>query len=342
MTDLPRIATLTLAVAACAISQTTFAATTRHLLAELASLESEVHSVSELGTTGAERYSRKISDLRTRIFKSADATSEQKRDTSRRLSKLSSLIRQKTTQAGGPPVKSSRSVSSGKSRPFPTTRSRTSGLPHRSGLSNSRQSGSRDPSPDSATQKLREIYISTGKRFDRLPEPLDTKGGPLDTDQLHALKTALPRFVRDYAAAVAQWRKDLSSIRREASRVSSDDYTRQRALELVEKRFPDRLRKLVADSRKTLVSHSTGLLNYVRGEYASRERQKDNGQYIIWIGSWDMDECVQTAWDVADLGILFEKSFGGSTSLFEKAKADARVAARERTLRLQDRLKSRP
>lgn len=77
-------------------------------------------------------------------------------------------------------------------------------------------------------------------------------------------------------------------------------------------------------------------------EYASRERQKDNRQYVIWIGSWDMDECVQTAWDVAELGILFEKSFSGSASLFEKAKADARVAARERTLRLQDRLKAGP
>lgn len=342
MTDLPRIAALTLAAAACVIPQPAVAATTRHLLAELASLESEVHSVSELGATGAERYSRKISDLRTRISQSADATSDQKRDASRRLSKLSSLIRQKTTQAGGPPVKTSRSANSSRSRSFPTSRSRTPALPRRSGLSSSRQSATRNLSSDSATENLREIYMSAGNRFDRLPKPLHTKGGPLDSEQLHALKIALPRFVRDYAAAVAQWRKDLSSVRRAASRVSSDDYTRQRALELVEKRFPDRLRKLVADSRKTLVSHSTGLLNYVRGEYASRECQKDNGQYIIWIGSWDMDECVQTAWDVADLGILFEKSFGGSTSLFEKAKADARVAARERTLRLQDRLKSRP
>jgi hypothetical protein len=58
---------------------------------------------------------------------------------------------------------------------------------------------------------------------------------------------------------------------------------------------------VVAVSRKTLVSHTTGLLNYVQGEYASRERQKDNGQYISWIGPWDMDKCVQTAWDVSPL-----------------------------------------
>ncbi|MGZ0171092.1 MAG: hypothetical protein ACKVHE_16175 [Planctomycetales bacterium] len=49
------------------------------------------------------------------------------------------------------------------------------------------------------------------------------------------------------------------------------------------------------------MSHTTGLLNYVQGEYASRERQKDNGQYISWIGPWDMDKCVQTAWDVSPL-----------------------------------------
>jgi hypothetical protein len=33
---------------------------------------------------------------------------------------------------------------------------------------------------------------------------------------------------------------------------------------------------------------------------------------------------VQTAWDVADLGILVEKSFGGSTADFEQAKRKQR------------------
>lgn len=185
-----------------------------------------------------------------------------------------------------------------------------------------------------------DLYTEVGKRYDNLPNAIRAKSGPLKTDDLKVLSNDIPRFVREYSAAVVQWRKDLSAVRRAASPLPADDYNKKRALDLVEKRYPEKLRDLVADSRKTFVSHTTGLLNYVQGEYASRERQKDNGQYIIWIGSWDMDKCVQTAWDVTDLGILFEKSFGGSIAEYEAAKKKARTAAKERTIRLVDRLKT--
>ena len=54
-----------------------------------------------------------------------------------------------------------------------------------------------------------------------------------------------------------------------------------------------------------------------------------------------MDKCVQTAWDVTNLGILFEKSFGGSIVQYEQAKKKARTAAKERTIRPVDRLKTK-
>lgn len=186
-----------------------------------------------------------------------------------------------------------------------------------------------------------DIYVEVGKRFDKLPKAIRTQNGPLKTEDLKALSADIPRFVREYSAAVVQWRKDLLAVRSAGSSLPKDDFNKERALELVEKRYPEKLRDLVADSRKTFVSHTTGLLNYVQGEYASRERQKDNGQYIIWIGSWDMDKCVQTAWDVTDLGILFEKSFGGSIAEYEAAKKKARTAAKERTIRLVDRLRTK-
>ena len=186
-----------------------------------------------------------------------------------------------------------------------------------------------------------DLYTEVGKRYDEIPKAIRAKSGPLKTDDLKALSDDISRFVREYSAAVVQWRKDLSAVRRAASPLPKDDYNKKRALELVEKRYPEKLRDLVADSRKTFVSHTTGLLNYVQGEYASRERQKDNGQYIIWIGSWDMDKCVQTAWDVAGLGIQFEKSFGGSIAEYEQAKVKAKTAAKERTIRLVDRLKTK-
>lgn len=319
-------------------TSTTLAARIENILAELAALEREVNSISELGSTGAERYSRKISDIRSRTFKSDGVTSDQRRQISLRLSKLNSLIRSRTTGAGGPPVRSSSRARTGSTPTRSSVKSRSFSLPRTGRLPNLSSAASQADASDSSTARLHDLYTAAGNRYDRLPKALQAKGGPLDTEELKTLELSLPRFIREYATAVTQWRKDLTAIRQAASQLPANDYTRKRALELVEKRFPDRLRELVAKSRKTLVSHSTGLLNYVRGEYASRERQKDNGQYIIWIGSWDMDDCVQTAWDVAHLGLVFERSFGGSTDLFEKAKAEARVAARERTLGLQDRL----
>ena len=56
-------------------------------------------------------------------------------------------------------------------------------------------------------------------------------------------------------------------------------------------------------------------------------------------GVWN--KCVQTAWDVADLGIQFEKLFDGSPAIFEQAKKDAKLAAKQRTIRLADRLKTK-
>ena len=186
-----------------------------------------------------------------------------------------------------------------------------------------------------------DLYTEVGNRFDKLPKAIRMKNGPLKTEDLKKLRDDIPRFVREYSAAVVQWRKDLSAVRSAASSLPKDDYNKERVLDLVQKRYPEKLRDLVADSRTTFVSHTLGLLNYVQGEYASRERQKDKGQYIIWIGSWDMDKCVQTAWDVAALGIRFEKSFGGPATDFDQAKKKAKTAAKERTIRLVDRLKTK-
>ncbi len=324
------------------------AATARSMIAELTALEKEVSSVSAMGPTGADRYSRKVTDFRSRFLKVSDATSQQRSNVFRRLSAISSDIRSKTTQTGGkaaPPRSTARSSSSSKlsstrSR-LSSSRSRLSSSSSRSRLSSSRSSSSKSDSKSrSASQKLGDLYSEVGKRYDKLPKAIRAKSGPLKTEDLKALSNDIPRFVREYSAAVVQWRKDLSAVRSAASSLPKDDFTKERALELVQKRYPEKLRDLVADSRKTFVSHTTGLLNYVQGEYASRERQKDNGQYIIWIGSWDMDKCVQTAWDVTALGIQFEKSFGGSIAEYEVAKKKAKAAAKERTIRLTDRLKA--
>lgn len=329
-------------------SEPVSAATARSMIAELAALEKEVKSVSAMGPTGADRYSKKVSDFRSRFLKASDVTSEQRSDVFKRLSKISSDIRSKTTQTGGkaaPPRSTTRSSSSSKlsssrSR-LSSSRSRLSSS-SRSRLSSSRSSSSGfDSKSRSASQKLGDLYSEVGNRYDKLPKAIRAKSGPLKTEELKALRDDIPRFVREYSAAVVQWRKDLSAVRSAASTLPKEDFTKERALELVQKRYPEKLRDLVADSRKTFVSHTTGLLNYVQGEYASRERQKDNGQYIIWIGSWDMDKCVQTAWDVAALGIQFEKSFGGPATEFEHAKQKAKIAAKERTIRLVDRLKSK-
>lgn len=324
------------------------AATARSMIAELAALEKEVKSVSAMGPTGADRYSKRVSDFRSRFLKVSDATSQQRSDVFKRLSAISSEIRSKTTQTGGkaaPPRSAPRSSSSSK---FSSTRSRLSSSrsrlssSSRSRLSSSRSSaGKFDSKSRSASQKLGDLYSEVGDRYDELPKAIRAKSGPLKTEDLKTLHDDIPRFVREYSAAVVQWRKDLSAIRSAASSLPKDDFNKKRALELVQKRYPEKLRDLVADSRKTFVSHTTGLLNYVEGEYASRERQKDNGQYIIWIGSWDMDKCVQTAWDVTALGILFEKSFGGSIAEYEAARRKAKTAAKERTIRLADRLKSK-
>ncbi|MFT5325832.1 MAG: hypothetical protein ACI8P0_003705 [Planctomycetaceae bacterium] len=324
------------------------AASARSMLAELSALEKEVKSVSAMGPTGADRYSRKVSDFRSRFLKISDSTTEQRRDVSKRLSAVSSEIRKNTTQTGGAPAKprsTTRSRSS--SSKLSSSRSRLSTVRPRSSSSRSRSSFSRgstskaDSSSRSAAQKMGDVYVDVGKRFDKLPKAIRAKSGPLKTEDLKALSDDIPRFVREYSAAVVQWRNDLSAVRSAGSTLPKDDFNKKRALELVEKRYPEKLRDLVADSRRTLVSHTTGLLNYVQGEYASRERQKDNGQYIIWIGSWNMDKCVQTAWDVADLGIQFEKSFGGSIAEYEQAKVKAKTAAKERTIRQVDRLKTK-
>ena len=115
-----------------------------------------------------------------------------------------------------------------------------------------------------------DLFVEIGNRYDKLPKAIQAKSGPLTTEALKSLGDDIPRFVREYSAAVVQWRKDVSAVRRAASTVSKYDINKSRALELVEKRYPEKLRDMVADSRKTFVSHTTGLLNYVQGEYASR------------------------------------------------------------------------
>lgn len=311
------------------------AGTARSLLAELAGLEKEVHSISQMGPDGKGRYTKIVSDLRSRLFRAEDATSEQRQDASRRLSAVSSEIRRKTIDTGRSP--SSTRSSSGSSRSSSTFSSSRS----RSRSTSRSRSSSRNSSSRSENDALEKVYLAAIERHDDLPKPIFAKSGPLKTEELVALRADIGRFVREYSAALTQWKKDLSAVRREAARHSKDDRTRIRALELVEKRTPEEFRDLVERSRHTLMQHSVGLLNYVRGEYASRERQKDKGQYIIWIGSWDMDKCVQTAWDVADLGIQFEKLFGGSPAIYEQAKKDAKLAAKERAIRLVDRLKTK-
>ncbi|MDA0806974.1 MAG: hypothetical protein O2983_04480 [Planctomycetota bacterium] len=347
MTFLTRSAAATLFGIAIAVlsSDVATAATARSMLAELSALEKEVKSVSAMGPTGAASYSRKVSDFRSRFLKASDATADQRRDVSKRLSTISSEIRSRTTQTGGSPAKPRSTTGSNGPSKLSSPRSSSSTIRPRSSSSRSRSSFSgsstsrADSSSRSASQKLRELYVEIGNRYDKLPKAIQAKSGPLTTEALKALSDDIPRFVREYSAAVVQWRKDLSAVRRAASTVPKDDITKSRVLELVEKRYPEKLRDLVADSRKTFVSHTTGLLNYVQGEYASRERQKDNGQFVIWIGSWDMDKCVQTAWDVTDLGIQFEKSFGGPITEYEASKQKARTAAKERAIRLVDRLK---
>ncbi len=347
MTFLTRSAAATLFAIAIAVlsSDVATAATARSMLAELSALEKEVKSVSAMGPTGAESYSRKVSDFRSRFLKASDATADQRRDVSKRLSTISSEIRSRTTQTGGSPAKPRSTTGSNGPSKLSSPRSSSSSIRPRSSSSRSRSSFSgsstsrADSSSRSASQKLRELYVEIGNRYDKLPKAIQAKSGPLTTEALKALSDDIPRFVREYSASVVQWRKDLSAVRRAASTVPKDDITKSRVLELVEKRYPEKLRDLVADSRKTFVSHTTGLLNYVQGEYASRERQKDNGQFVIWIGSWDMDKCVQTAWDVTELGIQFEKSFGGPITEYEAAKEKTRTAAKERAIRLVDRLK---
>lgn len=347
MTFLTRSAAATLFAIAIAVlsSDVATAATARSMLAELSALEKEVKSVSAMGPTGAESYSRKVSDFRSRFLKASDATADQRRDVSKRLSTISSEIRSRTTQTGGSPAKPRSTTGSSGSPKLSSPRSSSSTIRPRSSSSRSRSpfSGSStsraDSSSRSASQKLRELYVEIGNRYDKLPKAIQAKSGPLTTEALKALSDDIPRFVREYSTVVVQWRKDLSAVRRAASTVPKDDITKSRVLELVEKRYPEKLRDLVADSRKTFVSHTTGLLNDVQGEYASRERQKDNGQFVIWIGSWDMDKCVQTAWDVTELGIQFEKSFGGPITEYEASKQKTRTAAKERAIRLVDRLK---
>ena len=246
------------------------AATARSMIAELAALEKEVKSVSAMGPTGADRYSKRVSDFRSRFLKVSDATSQQRSDVFKRLSAISSEIRSKTTQTGGKaaPLRSApRSSSSSK---FSSTRSRLSSSrsrlssSSRSRLSSSRSSaGKFDSKSRSASQKLGDLYSEVGDRYDELPKAIRAKSGPLKTEDLKTLHDDIPRFVREYSAAVVQWRKDLSAVRSAASSLPKDDFNKKRALELVQKRYPEKLRDLVADSRKTFVSHTTGLLNYV-------------------------------------------------------------------------------
>jgi hypothetical protein len=81
------------------------AATARSMIAELTALEKEVKSVSAMGATGADGYSKKVSDFRSRFAKVSDVTAEQRSDVFKRLSMISSDIRSKTTQTGGKPLR---------------------------------------------------------------------------------------------------------------------------------------------------------------------------------------------------------------------------------------------
>jgi hypothetical protein len=315
---------------------TTEASSARSMLAEVAALEKEVQFATQMGADGKDRYTKKISDLRSRFLRAEDATSEQRGDFYRRLSAISSAVREKTVQTGKSTSQTRLSTGSSRSSTkYSSSRSRSS-----SSSSRSRSSG-REPSSRGAEQVLADLYLEVDRRFDDgLPKPIFANSGPLRLDELFKLRDEIPRFVREYSDAVIQWKKDLSAVRRAASGLPVDNSTRKSALELVETKFPDKFRDLVSQSRETLIRNTVGMLNYVSREYASRERQKDKGQFIIYIGAWNMDQCVQTAWDVADLGIMFEKSFGGSPAIYEQAKKDAKVAAKERTIRLIDRLKT--
>lgn len=308
----------------------------RSLLTELASLEREVKSVSQMGPDGQAKYNQKLSDLRVRFLRSDDATSDQRRDFLKRASAISSDISRKTIKTG----RSATSTTSRLKSKFPSTipRTRSRSLSSRSASSVSSSPAIEESKPDDK-EILWNAYQIVLERFQKkLPKPVHAKSGPLDDEEIKALRDDVPRFIREYSAAIKQWRLDVNGVRKAASRVSKDDSIRQRALELVEKDFPAEFQDRVADSRRTLVLHSVGLMGYVKGEYASRNRQKDNGQWIIWIGHWNLDDCVQTAWDVAELGMRFEKAFGGTSALYEEVKKLARVAARERTIKLRDRV----
>ena len=191
MNVLTRIA----AVTCCAIaigmlsSKVATAASARSMLAELSALEKEVKSISAMGPTGADRYSQKVSDFRSRFFKVSDVTPEQRRDVSKRLSAVSSEIRKKTTQTGGAPAKprsttrsrtSSSKLSSSRSR-LSTVRPRSSSSRSRSSFSSSSTSRS-GSSSRSATQKMGDIYVEVSKRFDKLPKAIRAKSGLLKTE----------------------------------------------------------------------------------------------------------------------------------------------------------------
>jgi hypothetical protein len=192
----------------------------------------------------------------------------------------------RSTPGGRPPEHGQRSVPVGRPQ---NSRCRVRGRGRLPASRSSSQSSSSRFEQDA----LKKVYYEVLKRHDyHLPKPVSAKSGPLKTDALVALRADIGRFVREYSAALTQWKKDLSAVRRAASKLPSTDSTRVRALELVEKRTPEEFRDVVERSRRTLTELSVGLLNYVRGEYASRESEKGNGQRIIWIGSWGMDKCV--------------------------------------------------
>lgn len=127
------------------------AATARSMLAELAGLEKEVRSISEMGPDGKERYTKKVSDLRSRLFRVKDMTSEQSRDASRRLAAISSEIRRKTIDTGR--SESSTRSSSGSSR----SSSKFSSSNSRSRSSSRIRSSSQSSSSRSASAYFRGV-----------------------------------------------------------------------------------------------------------------------------------------------------------------------------------------
>lgn len=102
------------------------AATARSVLAELAGLEKDVHSISQMGSDGKDRYTKKISDLRSRLVRAGDTTSEQRHDASRRLAAISSEVRRKTIDTGRSASGARSTVGSSRSSTkFPLSSSRT-------------------------------------------------------------------------------------------------------------------------------------------------------------------------------------------------------------------------